>query len=75
MAEEKKEDPPPIGCISLILGFVVYTVGYSLYSGHLVSPMEGKGGGFLVILFLYAVFKLLIISWIAIRNRLQRRKS
>lgn len=73
MAEEKRKEPPQIGLISLVLAFVVYTLGFSLLSGHLVTPMEGKGFGFLVILLLYAVFKLALAFGFWVRGRLQKR--
>jgi len=71
MAEEKGKKPPPIGLISLAAAAVIYTVVFSLLAGKLVTPLEGKGFGFLVILFLYAVIKLVLglILWVRDRGR------
>lgn len=58
MANHKPTRPTQIGLVSLLCAFVTYTILFSVLAGRVVSPLEGKGSGLVVILVLYLVFRL-----------------
>ncbi len=60
MANQKHTRPTQIGLVSLLCAFVAYTIVFSVLAGRVVSPLEGKGSGLVVILLLYLVFRLVL---------------
>jgi hypothetical protein len=73
MGEEKGKKPPRIGLISLASALVAYTLVFSSLTGHLVTPLEGKGAGLVIILFMYAIFRLALTLALWARGRVRKR--
>ena len=78
MAEEKaKHELPKLGLIAFICAFVTFTVVGSFLAGGFITPFEGKGDGFVIILLLYVAFRLALTigSWVYRRIKKKQKRD